>query len=121
VATQTRAHGRAGPSVARGPTREVSDVTRKRRRSIPAMVGQALDWSQRGDSRSVPDWVSPNLDIVASGESPDPHAMLLDDLTYFVTRHRRASRPLPSRSPSRPTVLGLPLEVPLNVAHAELV
>ena len=28
------------------------------------------------------------MDIDAVAESPDPHAMLLDDLADFVTRHR---------------------------------
>jgi hypothetical protein len=32
--------------------------------------------------------VSPNLDIDARGESPDPRAMLLAELADFVTRHR---------------------------------
>jgi hypothetical protein len=32
--------------------------------------------------------VSQILDIDAVAESPDPHAMLLDDLADFVTRHR---------------------------------
>jgi hypothetical protein len=32
--------------------------------------------------------VTQNLDIDASGESPDPRAMLLAELADFVTRHR---------------------------------
>jgi hypothetical protein len=36
--------------------------------------------------------VSPNVDIDAQAESPDPHAMLLADLADFVIRHRPCGR-----------------------------
>jgi hypothetical protein len=55
---------------------------------MAGMVGQAQARSQRRDSRSVPDWVSPILDVDAGAESSDSHAMLLAELAVFVTRHR---------------------------------
>src|SRR4029453_8178853 len=55
---------------------------------MAGMVGQAQARSQRRDSRSVPDWMPPILDVDAVAESSDSHAMLLDELADFVTRHR---------------------------------